>query len=88
MFCSTQNELVEAVTTIAPPSPSAITRPASCMHRKTPVRVDVEHALPAAIVDLEQRLDVGDAGVGDHRVEAPELLGAGAYRRAHVRRGC
>ena len=39
MFCSTQNEFVEAVTTIAPPSPCAITRPASCMHRKTPVRL-------------------------------------------------
>ena len=40
MFCSTQNEFVDAVTTIAPPLPAlAMARPASWMHRKTPVRL-------------------------------------------------
>ena len=74
MFCSTQNEFVEAVTTIAPPSRCGH-HPAGLLHAQEDARqVDVEHALPAAVVDLEQRLDVGDAGVGDHRVEAPELL--------------
>ena len=79
MFCSTQNELVEAVTTIAPPLALGH-HAAGLLHAQEDARqIDVEHPLPAAIVDLEQRLDVGDAGVGDHRVEAPELLRAGAH---------
>ena len=76
MFCSTQNELVEAVTTIAPPLPArAMARPPSWMHRKTPVRLTSRTRCQRVVLDLEDRLDVGDAGVGDHDVEPPERRG-------------
>src|SRR5581483_1474527 len=47
-------------------------------------QVDAEHPFPGAVVDLEQRLQVADPGLGDEDVDAAEPLHAGLDRSPHV----
>jgi len=57
---------------MAPPPPSRISGTAACVTRKGPVRLT---AGPVLIGDLEDRLEDGDAGIVDQRIEAAKLGG-------------
>src|SRR5260370_27488153 len=59
--------------------------PASFLRTEEDAReIDIQNALPGSIVDLQQRLGIGNAGVGHHYIKAAKTFDTCLHFAMHI----